>query len=145
MAYLRDETTSQAVANSLHTNPVLVLRLLKLMERAGPVRLRSGRDGGVAFAKSADEITLKQVYAAVEPGGEVFALRERGNPRCPVNTAMPRLLGPIFAATGEAVVAVLERTTIGDLARPVGRAGLHQKARDEARHARGKWPATGRD
>ncbi len=122
MAYLGDETTSQAVASSLQTNPVVVLRLLKLLERAGLVRLRSGRDGGVAFARPADEITLKQVYAAVELGGEVFALREGGNPRCPVNRAMPQVLGPVFADTGEAVGAVLDRTTVGSLARPMGRA-----------------------
>lgn len=135
MAYLGDETTSQAVANSLHTNPVVVLRLLKMLEQAGLVRLRAGRDGGVAFARSPDEITLKQVYAAVEPGNALFALREGGNPRCPVNAAMPDLLGPLFAATSDAVGAVLERTTIGSLARPIGRGRPASNRKDEPRDA----------
>lgn len=120
IAYLGDGTTSLAIANSLRTNPVVVLRLLKLLEQAGLVRLRAGRDGGVAFAQPPDKITLKQVYAAVEAGGEVFALREGGNPRCPVNKVMPRVLGPVFTAASQAVGDVLERTTIGSLARPLG-------------------------
>jgi DNA-binding IscR family transcriptional regulator len=115
MNHLGDGTTSLAIAKSLHTNPVVVLRLLKSMERAGLVALRQGRDGGVGFARSPEDITLDQVYSAVEAGGEVFALREGGNPKCPVDRAMPGALGPVFAAVDQAVGDVLRRTTIGSL------------------------------
>ena len=119
LAYLGDGTTSQAIANSLQTNPVVVLRLLKLLERAGLVALRPGRDGGVGFVLSPDDITLKQVYSAVQAGEEVFALRGGGSPKCPVNRLMAQLLGPVFEATSHAVADVLGRTTIGSLARAV--------------------------
>lgn len=119
MAYLGDSTTSLAIANSLRTNPVVVRRLLKQLERAGLVELRPGRDGGVRLVRTPDQITLDQVYSAVEAGGEVFALRSDGNPRCPVNKVMPQMLGPLFASASQAVTDVLGRTTIGSLAQAV--------------------------
>jgi DNA-binding IscR family transcriptional regulator len=119
MAYLGDNTTSQVIANSLRTNPVVVRRLLKSLERAGLVELRPGKDGGVQFARSPDEITLEQVYTAVETGADMFALRRGGNPNCPVNQSMPRLLAPIFASASDVVGGILRRSTIGGLARSV--------------------------
>ena len=119
LAYLGDGTTSLAIANSLQTNPVVVRRLLKLLERAGLVELRPGKNGGVGFARSPDDIRLEQVYSAVEAGSEVFALRGGGNPKCPVNRMMPQLLGPVFASANQAVTDVLGQTTIGNLARAV--------------------------
>ncbi len=120
MAYLGDGTTSGMIANSLQTNPVVVRRLLKLLERAGLVELRAGRDGGASLARPADEITLELVHSAVE-AEEVFALRGGGNRRCPVNKAMPRMLAPVFASASQAVTDVLACTTIGSLARAVSR------------------------
>ena len=48
VAYAGDEgTTSEAIAKSLQTNPVVVRKILKLLERAGLIALRQGRHGGV--------------------------------------------------------------------------------------------------
>jgi Rrf2 family protein len=110
-------TTSEAVARSLDTNPVVVRRMLKDLAREKLVEVRPGRDGGVRLARSADEITLADVHRAV--GDDLFALRGGGNARCPVNRTLPGLLGPIFAAADTAVVHTLAHSTIGGLARQV--------------------------
>ena len=120
MAYVGEGTTSEVIARSLRTNPVVVRRLLKRLEQAGLVALRPGKDGGVKFARRPEEITLEQVHAAVEAGVDVFALRRGGNPNCPVNRTMPGLLNPIFASASDAVMGVLGKTTIGALAGHVG-------------------------
>ncbi|MBV9813234.1 MAG: Rrf2 family transcriptional regulator [Acetobacteraceae bacterium] len=119
MAYLGEDTTSQVIARSLRTNPVVVRRLLKRLEQAGLVALRRGKEGGVSLARSPDEITLDQVYAAVEEDAGVFALRPGSNPHCPVDRTVPRLLDPLFAAAREAVAAVLATTTVGTLVQSV--------------------------
>jgi DNA-binding IscR family transcriptional regulator len=119
MAYLGDGTTSQVIARSLRTNPVVVRRLLKSLERSGLVELRPGKDGGVDFVLSPDEITLEQVSAALETDRGVFALRRGGNPNCPVNRSMKRLLTPIFSSASEAVAVVLSKTTISSLTRSI--------------------------
>jgi Rrf2 family protein len=113
-------TNAEVIARSLRTNPVVVRRMLKSMERAGLVEIRPGKDGGVQFRREPDEITLDQIYRAVEDETDVFALRPGGNPACPVNASMKDLLSPIFAATNNAVGATLRSITLGSLTRTIG-------------------------
>jgi DNA-binding IscR family transcriptional regulator len=109
------DTTSEILAGSLRTNPVVVRRIVKALERQGLVEVRPGRHGGVALAKSPADITLEDIYKAVEPGGALFALRERGSPRCPVHLAMKELLPPLFGAADAAVDKVLRQTKLATL------------------------------
>jgi len=110
-----DGTTSEVVARSLRTNPVVVRRLLKAMERHGLVEIRPGKDGGVQLGRAPSQITLDQIYQAVETGTAVFALRPRGNANCPVASHMKALLAPIFGAADSAVEKTLKRTSLGSL------------------------------
>jgi DNA-binding IscR family transcriptional regulator len=119
MAYIGDGANSELIARSLRTNPVVVRRFLKCLERAGLVELRPGKDGGVRFLEAPDRITLDQVYAAVEKDAGLFALRRGGNPKCPVNRSMKGLLAPIFSETNVAVERILSNTTIGSMARSI--------------------------
>ena len=115
LAYKGDSTTSTTIANSLRTNPVVVRRLLKSLEHAGLVTLKPGKDGGVQLVRSPEQITLEQVYKAVESDQDIFALRRGGNPKCHINKNMRRLLTPIFTSANQAVSAVLGGTTIDSL------------------------------
>ena len=109
-------TTAVTIARSLATNPVVVRRLVKDLAVAGLVRVQPGKNGGVQLAIPADAITLEAVRRAVELGASVFALRPGGNPRCPVNQAMPGLLEPVFAAVDGAVSATLATMTLARIA-----------------------------
>jgi Rrf2 family protein len=111
----REGANAELLAKSLNTNPVVVRRVLKALENEGLVALRPGRHGGVELLRSPTEITLEDVYNAVEPDGALFALRERSNPRCPVNRAMQRTLPALFGAADDAVGDVLRRTRISTL------------------------------
>jgi Rrf2 family protein len=109
------ETTSERLAKSLDTNPVVVRRILKSLEQHGLVEVRPGRHGGVALTRSPSDITLEDIYKAVEPEGALFSLRERGNPRCVVNNTMNRILPPLFDSANAAVDGVLRRTKLSSL------------------------------
>jgi DNA-binding IscR family transcriptional regulator len=85
------------------------------LEREHLVTVRPGRYGGVELLRSPDQITLEDVYRAIEPDGTLFALRERGNPRCAVNNTMARVLPTLFATADAAVDEVLRRTKIASL------------------------------
>lgn len=112
------EMTAEGIARSLATNPVVVRRILKQLEAAGLVDIRRGRHGGVRLARGAEDISLQDIHGAVQEGG-LFALRERGNPRCPVNRAMPGALGPVFEAADRAVESALHGTTLAAIAAQV--------------------------
>ena len=124
MAYIGpDGMTSEVIARSLRTNPVVVRRLLKQLEREQLVRLRPGKDGGVQLARVPEDITLDEVCQAIEGKNGVFALRQGGSANCMVNRSMPALLGPIFAAADRAVAGVLAQTTIATLTKQIPQRG----------------------
>jgi Rrf2 family protein len=121
VAYAGDEgTTSEAIAKSLQTNPVVVRKILKLLERDGLVALRQGRQGGVGLRRAASRITLGQIYKAVESETGVFAMRSQVHEGCAVACAMKRRLGPIFDAANDAVEQALSKTSLAELVRGVG-------------------------
>jgi DNA-binding IscR family transcriptional regulator len=59
---------SEDVADSANTNPVVVRRLFSLMTTAGLIRARLGPGGGFELARPASDITLRDVFAALESG-----------------------------------------------------------------------------
>src|SRR5499433_4523007 len=113
-------TTSDEIAKSLKTNPVVVRKILKLLEREGLVALRQGRQGGVGLRHPPSRITLGQIYKAVESESGVFAKRSQVHDRCVVASAMKRSLGPIFNAANDAVEQALSKTSLAELVRGVG-------------------------
>ncbi|HET9087388.1 MAG TPA: Rrf2 family transcriptional regulator [Acidobacteriaceae bacterium] len=60
--------TSQALASAMATNPVVVRRLLSALSHAGLVTSVKGPTGGSRLAKSAKQITMRDVYRAVSAG-----------------------------------------------------------------------------
>jgi Rrf2 family protein len=112
-------TNAEIISRSLRTNPVVIRRLLKCLEREGLVTIRPGKDGGVQLTRAPGKISLDMIYKAVEGDTEIFALRGGGNPNCPVNARMNDLLTPIFGATNSAVERVLGRTTLGSLIKAI--------------------------
>jgi Rrf2 family protein len=114
-----DGTNSEVISRSLRTNPVVVRRLVKCLEQHELVVIRPGKDGGVQLARPPEQISLDQIYKAVETDIEVFALRPRGNPRCPVDSRMKGLLGPVLGAANNAVEATLKQTTLDSLVRAI--------------------------
>jgi DNA-binding IscR family transcriptional regulator len=115
-----EKTNSEVIAKSLKTNPVVVRRILKLLEREGLVEVRPGRYGGVTLKRAPEDITLHDIHRAIEPEDGVFALRASGNPRCPVNLAMKGLLMPVFGAADAAVDDVLRQTRLASLVAQIG-------------------------
>jgi Rrf2 family protein len=120
LAYKGEESvTAEDVARSLKTNPVVARRLLKSLELRGLVSIRHGRHGGVVLNRNPKDISLHEIHEAVEKGG-LFAFRERGNQRCPVNQAMRELLTPVFDAADEAVAQSLRDTKLATLVEKIG-------------------------
>jgi Rrf2 family protein len=110
-----DAMTSECIAGSVNTNAVVVRRILAMLARAGLVATQEGAGGGVRLARSAADIDLRAVYAAVK-ADPLFALHPRDpNPLCPVGRTIQAALSPALDAAEEAMVGALAKTTVADL------------------------------
>lgn len=113
--------SSEYVAGSVNTNASLVRRLLGSMARAGLTTSQFGAGGGALLARPADQITLGDVYRAVD-AGDLFGMhREGANPACPVGRHIAAALQTRIDAAERAMAAELDRTTIAGLSRDVAR------------------------
>ncbi len=107
--------TSEYVASSVNTNPVVIRRLLRKLAEAGLVSSCPGSAGGSKLARDPRRITLLDAYDAVE-SGELFGEHSQDpNPKCPVGRHISELLAPRVQAAEAAAAASLKKTTIADL------------------------------
>lgn len=117
-------TTSELIAASVNTNPVVIRRLLGLLRAAGLVRSQGGPGGGWQLAASPRAITLRDVFRAVQRD-PLFPLHaSTPNPRCPVGRTIQAALVERYDEARLALERQLARTTVHDLVHDVkARAG----------------------
>ncbi|WP_277661033.1 Rrf2 family transcriptional regulator [Sharpea azabuensis] len=87
VAYVKDSSknTSEAIASSVGTNPVIIRNSMSALKRAGLIDVKRG-PGGIVLKHPLSEITLLDVYRAVETKADdtLFRFHEHPNPECPV-------------------------------------------------------------
>lgn len=111
----KDPLTSEYIAGSVNTNPVVIRRLLGLLREAKLVRSQGGPGGGWELTVSSRSITLRDVFRAVNTD-DLFPLHASvPNPRCPVGSTIQAALGGHYEDARMALERELERTTIADL------------------------------
>ena len=109
--------TSDQVAASVNTNPVIIRRSLGDLGRAGLVHVRHGAGAGWSLARAPEEITLLEVYDAVgqEP---LFGMhRTEPNLECPVGRGIRPALGQIYDGVEQAVRHELAEVSVADVLR----------------------------
>lgn len=107
--------TSTFLGKSVNANPVVIRRSLGQLKDAGLVNVEMGA-GGATLAHPADEITLLDIYRAVESSEErLFNFHESPNPECPVGRNVHAVLDGELAAAQQALEDRLAQTTLADL------------------------------
>jgi Rrf2 family protein len=121
LAYGKGEAmTSDYIAGSVNTNPVVIRRILALLAAARLVETQEGAGGGVRLAKAAKAITLKEVYCAVE-SDPLFSLHPQDpNPACPVGGTIQTALESTLDDAELALRKSLASTTVADLVDRLG-------------------------
>jgi DNA-binding IscR family transcriptional regulator len=88
MAEHRGPVTSEVLAKAMHTNPVVVRRVMAGLRDQGFVRSEKGHGGGWTLARDLSEITLRDIYAALG-SPLLFAIGNRTDaPDCLVEQAV---------------------------------------------------------
>lgn len=84
-----------------------------MLQKAGLVTARPGV-AGASLARSASEITLLQIYKAVNAVEEdsLFSVHEHPNPACPVGKNIASAIVPVFSLAQKAMENVLQEVTL---------------------------------
>jgi len=114
-----DVIDSRTIAVSLNTNPVVVRRLLLGLRRSGLVRTLSGQHGGAKLGKKAGEISLLDIYNAVESRPVIAVNRRSVFRKCPVSCNMTRIMAEISKQADRAMHDHLRRTRLSQLLRKI--------------------------
>jgi Rrf2 family protein len=110
-----DPVKSEFIAASVNTNPVVIRRIMCALARARLVVSQTGAAGGSRLARAPDQITLLDVYRAVE-GGDLFSLhRQPPNRRCPIGMNIQTILGDALQEVSAAIDEALAGTTVADV------------------------------
>ena len=110
--------TSDEIAGVINTNPVIIRRLLAQLRRAGLVSSVRGKTGGYQLERPAADISLLDVFLAVE-GDRVdfFALAHRDNRTgcSAIAESIQQTLHPIFVQSLNALKQDLSQYSIAEV------------------------------
>lgn len=110
-----ERLTSEYIACSVTTNPVVIRRVLGELRRGGLVRARTGSGGGWRLQRAPQDITLLDVYQAVREGALLQMHAQTPNPQCDIGFHIRQALGGIFEEAEASLEEKLAQTTIADV------------------------------
>ena len=109
------KTTSTFLASSVNVNPVIIRKTLGQLKAAGLVEVAAGV-GGAKLLKMPQEITLREVFQAVEEDADLFHIQENPNPQCPVGRNIQQVLGARLSVVKNHMLDDFAQITLADLA-----------------------------
>lgn len=110
------KVTSDFLASSVNVNPVVIRRLLQQLKKAGLINVKRG-SGGADIEKPLEEITLLDVYNAVEcvEEGKLFHFHESPSQLCPVGKNIHTLLDVRLEEIQKAMEKEMSSVSIQDI------------------------------
>ena len=112
--------TSDFMAGSIGTNPVIIRKILQQLKAAGLIEVSRGT-GGVTITRPLEQITFLDIYKAVEctPEELLFHFHENPNPNCPVGKNIHRVLDNRLLEVQKAMEEKLSQITLADVKKDV--------------------------
>ncbi|MGI5172804.1 Rrf2 family transcriptional regulator [Treponema sp. OMZ 840] len=108
--------TSDFIASSVHTNPVIIRKLMVQLKKAGIISTAAGT-GGIDLTRKASKISFLDIYKAVEPvkGGELFKIHQNAEQSCPVGSKIDSLLSVFFVEAQNSMEKKLAAYSLQDI------------------------------
>ncbi len=116
------KVTSDFLSGSINVNAVIIRRTMQQLKGAGLIEVKRGT-GGMAIAKPMDEITLLDIFNAVEPleNGQLFHFHENPNTACPVGRNIHAGLDDKLFSVQNAMEEQMKQITLADVVRDTQR------------------------
>jgi Rrf2 family protein len=111
--------TSADLAAELNTNPVVIRRILSSLQQADLIQSQKGPSGGSRLLRSPKEITLADVFEAVETNTRLHVPSANSGSAVAVNA----LLEKAYAESTRCLIEQLDKTTLSQMIKRVGKAG----------------------
>lgn len=115
------DVSSEMLAQSVNTHAVVIRRLLCDLRAAGLVVTQRGPAGGARLSRAPSQISLCEVYRAVEKSRPFAAHPHEPNHRCPVGNEIAEALERVFATAQSALEESLAGQTLADILSGIGR------------------------
>lgn len=114
-----DVITSDYIAGSVNTNPALVRRLMSELKKSGLIQTKT-KVGVTGLMKSPEEITLFEIFKAVEKRQDMFAIHSDTNSECPVGARIGCVLKSINHKVQSSFWEELETIHLSDILEGLG-------------------------
>lgn len=109
------QMTSSELAASVNAAPSFVRRVLSKLSKAGLVQTKTGKTGACALAKKAKEISLLDIYEAVE-APKAFAIHSYPNQKsCRVSCNIKMSMEKVLDRTQASMEQTLSKQNLQDL------------------------------
>jgi len=107
--------TSEFIAGSVNTNPVVIRRLLGMLKKAGLVNITKGI-AGASLSRKPEKISLLEIYHAVGASDTtLFSVHEHTNLKCPVGANIQFALDGTVKSAQEVLEKELASRTLADI------------------------------
>lgn len=109
------DITSGTLAYSINTSPSFVRRVLSKLSKAKLVHTATGKTGACRLARKPDQISLLDIYQAVD-APKAFAIHNYAVQKpCPVSCNIKTSLEGVLDKTQKSMEASLRKITLADI------------------------------
>ncbi|EKW99671.1 Rrf2 family transcriptional regulator [Ligilactobacillus saerimneri] len=108
------DRSSKQIAASIEANPSVVRSLMSDLRRAGLIQSQQGAPNAT-LAKDPANITLLDVYHALNMNHDLLHIDPKTNPNCLVGANIQDTLNEVYAQVQVAAEAQLQATTLQDV------------------------------
>lgn len=122
--------TSEKLAKTMMTNPVVVRRMLAGLRAKGYVRSEKGHGGGWTLARDLEAVTLRDIYDALDSPSLLAIGHRAENPQCLIEQAVNAVLNQTFRDAEDMLLSRFGEVTLAALStdfhkRLAGRQGAY--------------------
>lgn len=110
---------SEELAKSAGTNPVVIRRMLSSLKKNGLIKARRGKSGGIQLGKSADNITLADIYTSLKLNDPIKPHNKTPLKECPVSCSIHSIMTGLKEGYDKTTLKYLESQKLSDLVKKI--------------------------
>jgi Rrf2 family protein len=115
------QATSNDLALSVNASPSFVRRILAKLSRADLVSTTTGKTGACLLAKKPEDISLLEIYKAVD-APKTFAIHDYPvQTRCPVSCNIEATMNKVLKRAQKSFEGSLEKTSLAEVIEDIGK------------------------